>query len=127
MGSTPRMVGEENMNRFLLVLAILLCAACSAAFSADKASIVYLEGDMTLNGAPASVGDDVRAGATIRTAADAVCEIVFNTRNVIHMTAGTVLTLDPNVLSRGATLQKGAIAMVLRNLAAVQGGSCVTR
>jgi hypothetical protein len=33
------------------------------------------------------------------------------------MAAGTTLRFDAKVLSRGATLQKGAIAMVLRNLA----------
>ena len=92
-----------------------------AAFSADKASIIFLEGDVTLNGAPASVGDAVRAGDTLQTAADALCEIVFNARNIVHMTAGTVLKFDASQLSRGATLQKGAIAMVLRNLAALQG------
>jgi ferric-dicitrate binding protein FerR (iron transport regulator) len=67
------------------------------------------------------VGDAVAAGATLRTASDALCEVVFNTRNIVHMTGGTVLTFDPNRLSRGATLQKGAIAMVLRNLAAAKG------
>jgi hypothetical protein len=35
--------------------------------------------------------------------------------------AGTTLRFDAKVLSRGATLQRGTIAMVLRNLAAAQG------
>jgi ferric-dicitrate binding protein FerR (iron transport regulator) len=103
------------------VIALLLLLACGFVFSADKASIIYLEGDVTLDGMPASVGDAVAAGATLRTAADALCEVVFNARNIVHMTGGTILRFDPNQLSRGATLEKGAIAMVLRNLSAVKG------
>ena len=110
------------MLKTAAILGFLMIFAGGATFSADKASIIYREGDVTLDGAPASVGDPVAAGATLRTAPDALCEVVFNTRNIIHMTGGTVLTFDPNQLSRGATLQKGAIAMVLRNLSAVKGG-----
>ena len=99
------------------ILAILL-AVSAPAFSADRASIVYLEGDVTMNGSLASIGDAVPPGAVLTTAADAVCQIVFNTKNIVHMTGGTTLRFDQGALSRGATLQKGAIAMVLRNLAA---------
>lgn len=109
------------MGRTAGILLFLLLLASGMAFSADKASIIYLEGDVTLNGVPASVGDAVRAGDKLQTAATALCEVVFNSRNIVHMTAGTVLKFDPSQLSRGATLQKGAIAMVLRNLAALQG------
>jgi hypothetical protein len=109
------------MARMTGVIGLLLFIACGVVFSADKASIIYLEGNVTLDGVPASVGDAVAAGATLRTAEDALCEVVFNTRNIVHMTGGTILRFDPNQLSRGATLEKGAIAMVLRNLAAVKG------
>src|SRR5271157_597376 len=102
-------------------IGLLLLIACSVVFSADKASIIYLEGDVTLDGVPASVGDAVVAGATLRTGENALCEVVFNTRNIVHMTGSTILRFDPNQLSRGASLEKGAIAMVLRNLAAVKG------
>jgi hypothetical protein len=118
------------MRKTAGILGLLVLIAGGVVFSADKASlsyadkasIIYREGDVTLDGKPASAGDAVAAGATLRTAPDALCEIVFNTRNIVHMTGDTVLTFDPNQLSRGATLQKGAIAMVLRNLAAVRGG-----
>jgi hypothetical protein len=109
------------VSRVAGIFLFLVIISSGVAFSADKASIIYLEGDVTLNGAPASVGDAVKAGDTLQTAADALCEIVFNARNIIHMAAGTGLTFDPGQLSRGATLQKGAIAMVLRNLAVLQG------
>lgn len=104
------------MRKIAAVLALILFCSSAAAFSADKASIIYIEGDVTMNGSPASVGDDVRPGATIRTAPDALCEVVFNRKNIVHLAGGTILTFDPQNLSRGATLRKGAIGMVLRKL-----------
>ena len=118
------------MKRIVGVLALILFAACGAAFSADKASIVYIEGDVTMNGSPAAVGDDVQPGAVLTTARDSVCQVVFNTKNIVHMAAGTTLRFDEKVLSRGATLQKGAVAMVLRNLifiAATRATRCASR
>ena len=109
------------MNKLIGALALILFAICTPVFSADKASIIYVEGDVTMNGSPASVGDDVQPGATIETAPAAVCQVVFNQKNIVHVAGGTVLTFDPKVLSQGATLQKGAVAMVLRNLGKVVG------
>ena len=104
------------MNRIVKVLAVVLFASGATVFAADKAGIVYIDGDVSMNGSPAAVGDEVLPGAVLTTAKDSVCQIVFNTKNIIHMAAGTTLRFDEKVLSRGATLQKGAIAMVLRNL-----------
>jgi hypothetical protein len=109
------------MKRIVGVLALVLFAACGAAFAADTASIVYIEGDVTLNGSPASVGDDVQPGALLTTAKASVCQIVFNQKNIVHMAAGTTLRFDSKVLSHGATLQRGAVAMVLRKLVSNPG------
>jgi hypothetical protein len=104
------------MKRVIGILVLAAATVGGSAFAADKASIVYTEGTVTLNGAPASVGDEVPAGALVQTGADSICQIVFNARNIIHVAANTALKLDPAVVSRGATLQRGTIAMVLRNL-----------
>jgi ferric-dicitrate binding protein FerR (iron transport regulator) len=104
------------------IMILILAAVGLPAFAAETASIVYLEGTVTLNGSPATVGDDVPAGALVQTGQDSICQIVFNARNIIHLAAGTSLRLDPAVVSRGATLQKGTIAMVLRNLAPSRPG-----
>ena len=69
-----------------------------------------------VNGAPAAVGDEVPPGAILATAKDSLCQIVFNTKNIVHIAAGTTLRFDPKAVSLGATLQKGTVAMVLRNL-----------
>lgn len=105
------------MKRAIGILVLILAAVGAPVFAADTASIVYLEGTVTLNGSPAAVGDSVPAGALVQTGADSICQIVFNARNIIHLAADTSLRLDPALVSRGATLQKGTIAMVLRNLA----------
>ena len=73
-----------------------------------------------MNGSPASIGDPVPPGAVITTGSDSLCQVVFNAKNIVHIAAGTTLRFDATV-SRGATLQKGAVAMVLRKLAAAQG------
>jgi hypothetical protein len=112
----------ETMSRIVLAAAFVFLLAGAAVFAADKASIVYLEGDVTMNGSPAAIGDDVAAGAVITTGKDSVCQVVFNTKNIVHLESATTLRFDGKVLSRGATLQKGAIAMVLRNLAPSSGG-----
>jgi hypothetical protein len=67
--------------------------SASAACAADKASIVYIEGDVTMNGSPASVGDAVLPGALLTTGADSLCQVVFNTKNIVHMAAGTTAPL----------------------------------
>ena len=104
------------MKGIVAAAALLLFASCATAFSADKASIVYIEGDVSMNGSPASVGDEVLPGAVLATAKDSICQIVFNAKNIVHMAAGTTLRFDPRGLSLGATLQNGAVAMVLRKL-----------
>jgi hypothetical protein len=71
-----------------------------------------------MDGSPASVGDEVLPGAVLATGKDSLCQVVFNVKNIVHMEAETTLRFDQAALSRGATLQKGAVAMVLRNLGA---------
>jgi hypothetical protein len=121
------MLSERNveerviMKRIVGVLALVLFASCATAFAADAASIVYMDGDVTMNGSPASIGDEVLPGAVLTTAKNSVCQIVFNTKNIVHMAAGTTLRFDAKVLSRGATLEKGAVAMVLRKLVSTPG------
>jgi hypothetical protein len=105
------------MKRVIGIVVLIAASVGVPVIAADKASIIYMEGSVTMNGSPASVGDDVPAGALVQTGADSICQIVFNSRNIIHMAADTSMTLDPAVVTRGATLQKGTIAMVLRNLA----------
>jgi hypothetical protein len=108
-------VARVPMRR-IVAISLVLFVCCGAVFAADKASVIYVDGEVTMNGSPASVGDDVQPGATISTGSDGLCEVVFNKKNIIHITGGTILTFDPEVLSKGATLRRGAIAMVLRNL-----------
>ena len=104
------------VKRIVGILALFLLVSGGTAFPADKASIVYVEGDVSMNGSPAFVGDQVLPGAVLTTTKDSLCEVVFNTKNIVHMAGGTTLRFDAKALSQGATLQKGAVAMVLRNL-----------
>jgi hypothetical protein len=105
------------------IMVMLVAAPCSYANGKQEAppgtaSVSYIEGDVTLNGSAAALGDEVKAGATIQTGNDAQCEIVFRTKNIIHIASDTTLVFHPQDVTRGATLGKGAVAMVLKNLAA---------
>jgi hypothetical protein len=113
---------RSTVYKHAALVGVLFVSLCAAAFAADKASLVFVDGEVTLDGAAAVVGEEVKAGSTIQTGPDSSCDLVFNTRNVLHVAAGTILTFDPGALSRGVTLRKGAVAMVLRNLAARAGG-----
>jgi hypothetical protein len=71
------------MKKIVAVFALILFISSAAAFSADKASIIYIEGDVIMNGSPASVGDDVKPGATLQQGA-----IGMVLRNLGSLTAG---------------------------------------
>lgn len=116
-----------RIARHVLFFAFTL--ACAAAFGAGiteappaKPRVSYLEGDVTVDGSAAVIGDPVPLGSTVRTAAESACEIQFDSRNIIRMAEGTVLVFDPRNLQTGSQLREGALILVLKKLAAISGG-----
>jgi len=85
-------------------------------------TITYIEGDVTIDGADAQVGDTVPAGALVATAARSLAEIEFSTRNVIKLAENTVLVFNPSNLQTGSELRAGALTLVLKNLIAGANG-----
>jgi hypothetical protein len=81
---------------------------------------VYLQGEVTINGAPGQIGDSVASGDTIKTGSDGVCEITFEGKNIVQIQAGSLAVLNFGEIGRGIQLQSGAIAAVLKNLASTQ-------
>ena len=64
----------EAMKGIVGVLAFVLFASGATVFAADKAAIVYIEGDVSMNGSPAAFGDEVLPGAVLTTAKDSIAE-----------------------------------------------------
>jgi len=102
-----------------LAAACLLLALPAAAFAAAapaQGTISYLEGNVTVDAAPASIGDAVPFGATVRTAQGSFCEITFRQRNVIRLEELTSFVFNPGNLQVGSVLQRGSLSLVLKNL-----------
>jgi len=106
---------------FLVAAAALLAFPGAAFGAASQGEISYLEGSVTIDAAPASIGDLVPFGATVRTDKDSYCEITFRERNVIHLGELTSLVFNPGNLQVGSVLQQGSLALVLKNF--VKGGT----
>jgi hypothetical protein len=106
----------------LLVLVAGLAPAAGAQGAAGRSTITYTEGSVTLDGAPAAVGDIVPLGSTIATGDQSVCEIQWNGQNIIRLSAATTLVFNPGNMQVGSELKKGAIALVLKKVSALGGG-----
>ncbi len=81
-----------------------------------KARIEYFEGDVTINGEPASFGADVPYGAVISTGTDSYCEIIFNTKNIFRVMESTVTSVNLSAESPEIAIRQGAIAAVFNKL-----------
>jgi hypothetical protein len=116
---------------------VVACVALAAAVSAGpvfgqtvgataRSSVVYLEGQVAIDGRPAAIGDTVPLGATIATAAQSLCEIEFNAKNVVRLGEDTTLVFNPGNLQQGSELKKGTLALVLRNISTVASAARFT-
>lgn len=99
----------------------LVFAASAASATATPGRVVYLEGEVTVNRAAARVGQEVPAGATVRTGPASVCEISWGDRNIIQVQQATVVVLQTARLSPGLWLREGSIAAVLNKLDGITG------
>jgi len=106
-----------------LVLATVFLALPGAVFAAaSQGAITYLEGVVTIDAAPASIGDVVPSGATVKTDKDSLCEITFRERNVIRLGEQTSLVFNPGNLQVGSVLRQGSLTLVLKNLVSGSAG-----
>lgn len=113
------MSARSSVVAFLV--AVLAAASAAAATAAGSGRILYLEGDVSVNRAAARVGQDVPAGATVRTGPASVCEITWGDRNVIQVQQNTTVVLQTARLTPGVRLREGSIAAVLNKLDAISG------
>lgn len=108
---------STNSRIFFLILISVVAGPGGTAFAASsQGEISYLEGQVTVDNVPAAIGDAVPLGATIRTAAVSLCEIVFREKNILRLGDQTTFVFNPSNLQVGSDLQKGALTLVLKNL-----------
>ncbi len=84
--------------------------------------IEFLVGEVSVDGAPAAIGDEVPAGSRVVTGSDGQAEIVFGTGNILQVREDTELVLDLNNRDDAIDVQRGRFAAVFDELQSVGSG-----
>jgi hypothetical protein len=104
---------------FLLITAFRLSAGAGpgeAEPAAFTGVIVYLEGEVLLDGAAAEIGQEVEAGATLATGPAALCELIFGERNICRFEENTTAVLDLTGARGSIRIRSGSLAAVFSGL-----------
>jgi hypothetical protein len=88
---------------------------------ARRGQVVYMEGEVWIDGAVAQIGTELPAKASIRTGPASYCDIVFDGKNAVRITQNAQATLDFGASPIDVQLEKGGVTSVLRKLAAASG------
>lgn len=87
-----------------------------------RCTVVYLEGDVQVNGVPVEIGDILSDVFTVRTGPASSCDLVFQDKNAVRIGQNAVATLDLSKTVLELDLQKGGATSVLRKLEKLAGG-----
>lgn len=90
--------------------------------SPPAARIVFLTGEVLVDGVAAEIGDTVIPGSILVTGADGLAELTFGSGNALRVEEDTELTLDVGNPAVGLDLRRGTIAAVFEGLASVGTG-----
>ena len=96
-------------------------AALPAAAASPRGSVVFFEGSVKVDGAPAEIGKELGAKASIETGPGASCEIVFDGKNAIRIGQNSRAKLDFSGIVRELRLERGGATAVLRKLGKIAG------
>jgi ferric-dicitrate binding protein FerR (iron transport regulator) len=95
--------------------------ASNVSASPTRGKIVYLEGEVKIDGSAAVIGQQLGAKARIETGPNASCEIVFDEKNALRVSQNAVASLDFSGIVKEVSLKKGGLSSVLRKLGQVAG------
>lgn len=110
---------------FIVAAALFAADAAWARGGAETAAVplqgevVYLEGEVTVDGKPCTVGQAVPNGATVATGPASLCEIVFGKENVMRLQEKTLVVFDLKPDSPGVRLASGSLAAVFNKVKAL--------
>ncbi len=111
------------MKKGIISVLLIVCTAASVfaggrreqpLYIPEKGTIVYLEGEVTVDREPAEIGQIVGLGSAIETGSGSMCEIVFGEKNVFRLLEGTFATFSLNEAT--IELKQGAIGAVFNKL-----------
>ncbi len=96
-------------------------APSAPAAPAVRGRVVFMEGDVEIDGRAAEIGTELGARSVVRTGPGANCEIVFADKNAVRVSQNATATLDFSRTIVQIDLEKGGVTSVLRKLAAASG------
>ena len=112
------------MKRIPIVILVIIAGAAvsfaqsEADFHNESIAVLsYMEGDVRVEGRPASLGQRVPFGAMVQCGADALAEISFGNRNIMRVEENTVVQIEIGRDVHRASLQTGRVASVVEGLA----------
>ena len=80
------------------------------------AKIVYIEGDVRIDGAAAEIGKLLPPKVLVETGSTGSCDIVLGAKNALRISPNAIAQLDFSGIVKEVTLKKGGFAAVLRGL-----------
>lgn len=123
MNTVPRIVLALVLTGLAGVLNVV-----HAGGTAEKATprgyegtVVYLEGDVQVNGAPAELGQKISGSFSVNTGPESVCEITFGGKNIVRINPDTVTVVNLAQQVPEINLKTGGVASVLRKLDKIAG------
>jgi len=78
--------------------------------------VVYIQGEVQINGAAPELGDKPGLTFSIRTGADARCDLVFNNGNAISVGQNAIAALDFASPTAQVNLERGSLSSVMKKL-----------
>lgn len=114
-------------RRGVLAVALALGAASwtwaagggETATGPTRGELVFIEGEVTLDGRECEIGQAVQTGATIRTGPASTCDIVFGSHNVMRLREKTTVVFDLEPQSLGVRMPAGSLAVVFNKVRAL--------
>jgi len=99
-----------------IVIAIIFAACSTGEKASTDGRITFVKGDVLVNGKKASKGSIVQDGTVVKTGDNALCEIVFNERNIIRIFDRSETVLNLSMRKKTIFLKTGTLASVFKKL-----------
>jgi len=119
------------MNKKVNIILLLSCTLALYAGGSREDSrpsplphqglLSYLEGEVSLDGKPAEIGQIVAPGALVATGPEGFCEIRFGEKNIFQIMPDTLAKVSLDQGIGRIDLEKGALALLLNRLAVLGG------
>ena len=98
------------------IISAFLLSSMSGSKSNFDGKIIFISGNVTINGETAYIDEPVFEKSEIVTGKDSACEIVFNKKNIIHIIENSDIEMDMSGNIKNLNIKSGGGGNVLKNL-----------